>query len=55
MDFTGRPMRGFVFVRHEGLEGEGDLAHWIERALAFNPRAKVSAKRKASARTFRKA
>jgi TfoX/Sxy family transcriptional regulator of competence genes len=34
MDFTGRPMRGFVTVRPEGLSGER-LQRWVERAVAF--------------------
>src|SRR5881394_4447766 len=35
MDFTGRPMRGFVFVGLEGLESEIELAFWLELALAY--------------------
>ncbi len=46
MDFTGRPMRGFVFVELEGLKSEEDLAFWLEMALAYNPTAKKSFKRK---------
>ena len=46
MDFTGKPMRGFVFVAPEGLGSEQDLAFWLELALAYNPIAKKSAKRK---------
>ena len=46
MDFTGRPMCGFVFVELEGLKSEKDLAFWLELALAYNPFAKKSAKRK---------
>jgi hypothetical protein len=46
MDFTGRPMRGFVFVGLEGLESEKDLAFWLDLALAYNPLAKKSAKSK---------
>jgi hypothetical protein len=46
MDFTGRPMRGFVFVGLDGLKSEKDLAHWLELALAYNPTAKKSASRK---------
>src|SRR5436189_1447712 len=42
MDFTGRPMRGFVFVGLEGLESEMELAFWLELALAYNPLAKKS-------------
>ncbi len=44
MDFTGRPMRGFVFVNGEGLASEADLASWLELALEFNPRAVPSRK-----------
>jgi len=32
MDFTGRPMRGFVQVRPEGFESDSDLASWVARA-----------------------
>jgi len=45
MDFTGRPMRGFVFVGLEGLESEKDLAFWLELALAYNPVAKKTSKK----------
>ncbi len=45
MDFTGRPMRGFVFVELEGLRSDKDLAFWLELALAYNPTAKKSARR----------
>jgi len=46
MDFTGRPMRGFVFVNPEGLHSKRDLDAWLTRALEFNPRAVASKKRK---------
>ena len=46
MDFTGRPIRGFVFVGLEGFESEKDLVFWLELALAYNPAAKKSAKTK---------
>ena len=35
MDFTGRPLKGFVYVGPEGLEDEGVLEAWIDRCLAF--------------------
>lgn len=47
MDFTGRPMRGFVFVDLASLRTERQLASWLELALAFNPHAKVSARSRA--------
>jgi TfoX/Sxy family transcriptional regulator of competence genes len=44
MRFTGKPMKGFVFVKLEGIENKKDLIYWIELALAFNKKAKVSKK-----------
>lgn len=35
MDFTGRPMRGMVFVAEEGIDEDEDLAAWLDRGLAF--------------------
>jgi hypothetical protein len=46
MDFTGRPMRGYIFVKSEGFDFEDDLTHWIRLCLAFNPEAKTSKKKK---------
>lgn len=46
MDFTGRPMKGFVFVDAEGIDMEDDLAYWLQLCLDFNPLAKASKKKK---------
>lgn len=46
MDFTGRPMRGYVFVKPEAVKTAAALGSWIDLALAFNPRAKRSGKKK---------
>lgn len=35
MDFTKRPMKGFVFVAEAGLEEDAQLARWIERGVRF--------------------
>ncbi len=35
MDFTGKPLKGFVFVAPEGFEDDEDLRAWIERGAAF--------------------
>jgi hypothetical protein len=35
MDFTGRPMRGFVFVSSEGLRNAKTLARWVDRGVAY--------------------
>ena len=45
MDFTGRPMKGFVYVFPEGHESDPQLRHWVNLALAFNPKAKASKQR----------
>lgn len=36
MDFTGKPMKGFLFIYPEGFDSETDLDFWIEKALLFN-------------------
>ena len=36
MDFTGKVMRGFLFVEPEGFDTDDDLDFWIEKALYFN-------------------
>lgn len=35
MDFTGKPMRGYVFVDAQGFATASDLAAWIDRSLCF--------------------
>lgn len=45
MKFTGRPMKGFVFVSPEGTDMDDDLAYWIQLALDYNPLAKSSKKK----------
>lgn len=45
MDFTGRPMKGFVFVEPQGTDMDEDLDYWLELCLDFNPRAKSSKKK----------
>lgn len=50
MDFTGRPMKGYVFVHPEGHDEDKDLKHWVDLALAFNPKAKASKKRQTARR-----
>lgn len=42
MDFTGRPMRGFVFVSRDGFTRDDDLDYWLGLALEFNPQARAS-------------
>ncbi len=35
MDFTGRAMKGFVYVGVQGLQEDGALDQWLERGVAF--------------------
>ena len=35
MDFTGRPMKGFVFVESDGLDSNEHLKEWVHRGLRF--------------------
>ncbi len=35
MDFTGRPMKGFVFVESAGIATDSALAEWVERGASF--------------------
>jgi len=35
MDFTGRPMRGFLFVGPEGMRTDPSLRSWVDRGVAF--------------------
>lgn len=54
MDFTGRPMRGFVFVSAEGLATRREMDAWIALALEFNPRATASRRKPAPGRGRRR-
>jgi TfoX/Sxy family transcriptional regulator of competence genes len=46
MDFTKRPMKGYVMIDDTGMRTPGELGYWIELALEFNEKAKSSKTRK---------
>jgi len=46
MDFTGRVMRGFVFVQPAAVRDDVRLGSWLDLALDYNPRAKRSVKKR---------
>ena len=46
MDFTGRPMKGYVLVEESGMRNKNDFDYWINVCLEFNPQAKSSKKKK---------
>ena len=35
MDFTGRPLRGYVYVGREGLRTERSVAAWVKQGVTF--------------------
>ena len=35
MDFTGKPMRGYVFVGAEGVKTSEMLRRWVQECMAF--------------------
>jgi len=35
MDFTGRPMKGFVYVASAGFEEDEDLERWVSHGLKY--------------------
>lgn len=45
MDFTKRPMKGYLYVSPEGVDMDEDLDKWVKRCLDFNPKAKSSKKK----------
>ena len=47
MDFTGKVMKGFVFVDADALTTKKKLGYWIKLALEYNKIAKDSKKRTA--------
>ncbi len=46
MDFTGRPLSGFVYVLPDAIDTEDELDEWIQICLNYNPLAKASKKKK---------
>jgi TfoX/Sxy family transcriptional regulator of competence genes len=45
MDFTTKPMKGYIQVDHTGVRDQKDFDFWISLALTYNPKAKASKKR----------
>lgn len=48
MDFTKRPMRGYVLIEESGMKAQKYFDFWINLALDFNKKAKSSKKTKKS-------
>lgn len=46
MNFTGRAMKGFVWVEPDAFDEDDALEYWVDLCLAYNPIAKSSKKKK---------
>ena len=46
MIMQGHPSKDFLFVGEGGFHQQKDFEHWIKLALAFNPKAKASKKKR---------
>ena len=45
MDFTNRPMIGYVLIDDSGMKSSKELDYWINLSLEFNKKAKASKKK----------
>ena len=48
MDFTKRPMKGYIMIEEAGMRSKKDFDYWIDLALNFNSKAKASKKKQKS-------
>ncbi len=46
MDFTGKPMKGWIMIAEDVMRSKKNFDYWIELALDFNKKAKPSKKKK---------
>ncbi|HNR20579.1 MAG TPA: TfoX/Sxy family protein [Bacteroidia bacterium] len=46
MDFTKRPMKGYVMIDENGMKSKKDFDYWITLSLEFNKKAKSSKRKK---------
>ena len=40
MDFTGRPMKGYLFITPAGFDFDKDIEYWLDLCLKYNPQIK---------------
>jgi TfoX/Sxy family transcriptional regulator of competence genes len=50
MDFTKRPMKGYILIEEAGMRTKREFDYWINLALDFNSKAKSSKKRQSKKR-----
>ena len=46
MDFTKRPMKGYVMIDDTGMKTNKEFDYWINLSLTFNKQAKATKKKK---------
>ena len=46
MDFTGKSMKGFIFVNDEGMRTDKQFNQWVNLCVEFNAIANASPKKK---------
>lgn len=46
MDFTGKPMKGWILIDESGLRNSNEMDYWMGLAMDFNKYAKSSRKKK---------
>ena len=46
MVFTGRPMKGYVYISDEGMKTKKEFEYWINLCVEFNSQAKAAKKKK---------
>lgn len=35
MDFTGKPLKGMVYISESGVESDDDLQYWLQQGINF--------------------
>jgi hypothetical protein len=45
MEFTGKAMKGYIYVTEDGLKPIKSLHYWLQLCLDYNPQAKASKKK----------
>ena len=35
MDFTGKPVKGLIYILPDGFESDSGLAHWVNICISF--------------------
>lgn len=46
MDFTNRPMKGYIMIDNNGMRTQKEFDYWIDLAIDFNKKAKSSKRKK---------